>query len=248
MSGTELMHSKKRPSLVDAKMDWSLVNRFPSIDKIRFCNSGTEANILATCLGLAFTRRKKVLGFNNGYHGAFTHFGSAGNSLNIPFEYAVGQYNVTSPNDRLLSEDIGVIILEPMQGAGGMLPASKGFLQWARHAADRIGAVLVFDELITSRLHIGGLQTHFDVYPDLTTLGKYVGGGFGFGACGGRADIMALLNPGGLFHSGTYNNDTFTMAAGVEAGKLLTRDKIAKANDLGDILRDGINIIAKRYE
>ncbi|KAF4945553.1 hypothetical protein FSARC_14414 [Fusarium sarcochroum] len=93
---------------------------------------------------------------------------------------------------------------------------------------------------------MGGLHTHHDVYPDLTTLGKYLGGGFGFDACGGREEIMANLNPGRLFHSGTYNNDTFTMAAGVAASQVLSAEKISKANALGDKLRDGINAVSAR--
>ncbi|KAJ4314801.1 hypothetical protein N0V84_008687 [Fusarium piperis] len=223
-----------------------LVSRFASIEKVRFTNSGTEANIMAIGLGLAHTGRKKFLAFQNGYHGAFTHFGSASKGLNLPYDFIVAQYNVTTPNDHLLSEEIGAIIVEPMQGAGGMIPATTEFLRWARNAADRIGAVLIYDEIITSRLHYGGLQEYHSVFPDLTTLGKYLGGGFGFGACGGREDIMAHLNPGGYFHSGTYNNNTFSMAAGVAASKILTPEKIQAANALGDKLRDGINLISGR--
>ncbi|KAL2026890.1 hypothetical protein VTO58DRAFT_102871 [Aureobasidium pullulans] len=116
---------------------------------------------------------------------------------------------------------LAAIILEPMLGAGGMIPATNEFLRFLRQAATDIGAVLIFDEIITSRLHIHGLQTHYDVYPDMTTLGKYLGGGFSFGAFGGNDKIMAMFNPGrGYFHSGTYNNNLFSMSAGIAAATL----------------------------
>lgn len=190
----------------------------------------------------------KILVFENGYHGAFTNFGDHPNPFNIPYDFVIAKYNDIEHTKSLLSPDLAAIILEPMLGAGGMIPATKEFLQFLRRAATDIGAVLIFDEIITSRLHIHGLQTHYDVYPDMTTLGKYLGGGFSFGAFGGNDEIMAMFNPGrGYFHSGTYNNNLFSMSAGVAAGKLLTEDKIAKANALGDKLRDGINEMAKRH-
>ncbi|KEQ79832.1 aminotransferase class-III [Aureobasidium pullulans EXF-150] len=235
------------PNKQEAVLAKQLVDRFPSIEKVRFCNSGSEANTMALGITMAYTGRKKILVFENGYHGAFTNFGDHPNPFNIPHDFVIAKYNDIEHTKSLLSPDLAAIILEPMLGAGGMIPATKEFLQFLRNAATQIGAVLIFDEIITSRLHIHGLQTHYNVYPDMTTLGKYLGGGFSFGAFGGNDEIMAMFNPGrGYFHSGTYNNNLFSMSAGVAAGKLLTEDKIAKANALGDKLRDGINEMAKK--
>ncbi|TIA05760.1 aminotransferase class-III [Aureobasidium pullulans] len=241
------------PNKHEAELAKQLVDRFPSIEKVRFCNSGSEANTMALGTAMAYTGRKKtfppkILVFENGYHGAFTNFGDHPNPFNIPHDFVIAKYNDIEHTKSLLSPDLAAIILEPMLGAGGMIPAAKGFLQFLRQAATDIGAVLIFDEIITSRLHMHGLQTHYNVYPDMTTLGKYLGGGFSFGAFGGSDEIMAIFNPGrGYFHSGTYNNNLFSMSAGVAAGKFLTEDKIAKANALGDKLRDGINEMAKTY-
>ncbi|THW98918.1 aminotransferase class-III [Aureobasidium pullulans] len=241
------------PNQQEAVLAKQLVGRFPSIEKVRFCNSGSEANTMALGTAMAYTKRKKtftpkILVFENSYHGAFTNFGDHPNPFNIPHDFVIAKYNDIEHTKSLLSPDLAAIILEPMLGAGGMIPAAKGFLQVLRQAVTDIGAVLIFDEIITSRLHIHGLQTHYDVYPDMTTLGKYLGGGFSFGAFGGNDEIMAMFNPGrGYFHSGTYNNNLFSMNAGVAAGKLLTENKIAKANALGDKLRDGINEMAKRH-
>ncbi|KAL3487245.1 pyridoxal phosphate-dependent transferase [Aspergillus germanicus] len=236
------------PSVDEVTLARHIVNRFKSMDKVRFTNSGTEANTMALAMALAQTGRKKVLVFSGGYHGAFAHFGAAGQSaLNLPHEFVVGRYNDTSYNQRYITEELAAILVEPMQGAGGMIPASKAFLEYLRHAATKTGAVLIYDEIITSRFHMGGMQEYHGVYPDMTTVGKYIAGGFPFGAFGGRADIMAALEPNGLFHSGTHNNNTFSMAAGVAASKVLTADGISRINRLGDKLRDGVNEIAARY-
>ncbi|THY24820.1 aminotransferase class-III [Aureobasidium pullulans] len=236
------------PNKQEAELAKQLVDRFPSIEKVRFCNSGSEANTMALGTAMAYTGRKKILAFEDSYHGAFTSFGGHTNPFNIPHDFAIARYNDIEHTKSLLSADLAAIILEPMLGAGGMIPATKEFLQFLRRAATDIGAALIFDEIITSRLHIHGLQTHYDVYPDMTTLGKCLGGGFSFGAFGGNDKIMVMFNPGrGIFHSGTYNNNLFSMSAGVDAGKFLTTEKIAKANALGDKLRNGINEMAKKY-
>lgn len=130
-----------------------------------------------------------------------------------------------------------------MQSAGGMIPATTEFLRYLRRTADQTGAVLIFDEIVTARLCFNGLQAHHGVYPDMATLGKFFGGGFSFGAFGGRNDIMDTLDPrnGQIFHSGTFNNNTFSMSAGVAACELISEAAIEAMNQLGDRLRDGIN-------
>jgi glutamate-1-semialdehyde 2,1-aminomutase len=170
--------------------------------------------------------------------------------LNAPHDFVFGRYNDIDYSKTLVNEDIAAILVEPMQGAGGMIPGTREFLQFLRDAATKHGIILIFDEVITSRLHINGMQGYHSVYPDMTTLGKYIGGGFSFGAFGGRASIMDRIGSGtgSLFHSGTYNNNVFSMTAGVVAGKLLTESKILQANALGDGLRRGINNAVKMYK
>ncbi|KAL4941538.1 pyridoxal phosphate-dependent transferase [Aspergillus oleicola] len=214
------------PNPDEATLARHIVSRFRSVDKVRFTNSGTEANMMALAVALAYTGRKKILVFANGYHGAFANFGHStiNNLLNIPHDFVVGQYNEITSNEQFLTSELAAILVEPMQGAGGMIPGSPEFLSFLQSAATRTGAVLIFDEIITSRFHIGG---------------------FSFGAFGGRADVMALLEPGPgpkkLFHSGTHNNNMFSMAAGVAASRILTVEGIHRINGLGDRLRDGIN-------
>lgn len=185
----------------------------------------------------------------NGYHGGTLTFTDQGNPLLLPHQYVYGTYNDVEATRQAMPSDLAAIIVEPMQGAGGFVMAERGYLQFLRDSANRLGALLIFDEVITSRLHYGGMQEYFGVYPDMTTLGKYVGGGFSFGAFGGRKDIMEKLDPrlskeqGGISHSGTYNNNVFSMIAGVAAAKIITPENIAKCNQLGDRLRDGFRQI-----
>lgn len=130
-----------------------------------------------------------------------------------------------------------------------MIPGSVEFLSFLRGASREVGAILIFDEVITSRLSYHGLQGIHNITPDLTTLGKYLGGGFSFGAFGGRADIMGLFDPlsgpAALSHSGTFNNNIFTMTAALRAFELITEESIARVNSLGDTLRDQGSSIVK---
>jgi len=132
-------------------------------------------------------------------------------------------------------------------GAGGMIAGDKEFLILLREVSREVGAVLIFDEVITSRLHINGLQGMYGITPDMTTLGKYIGGGFSFGAFGGKAEIMNLFSPSGgaLSHAGTFNNNIFTMTAAVKTFELVTKEEIERVNELGNLLRDRGNEIAK---
>jgi glutamate-1-semialdehyde 2,1-aminomutase len=137
-----------------------------------------------------------------------------------------------------------------MLGAGGCIPGEPAFLAGLREAATRAGAVLIFDEVMTSRLAPGGRQAELGILPDMTTLGKYIGGGSSFGAFGGRADIMRRFDPrvpGALTHAGTFNNNVISMAAGI-AGmtKVLTPEAIRALNARGDALRDDLNAVFRR--
>src|SRR3954453_759435 len=127
-----------------------------------------------------------------------------------------------------------------MLGAGGCIPASPHFLSVLRSLSHTHGSLLVMDEVMTSRLAVGGAQQGYDVHADLTVLGKYFGGGLSFGAFGGSRQVMAAFDPaqGGLTHGGTFNNNAFTMAVGVAVTKLLDADTLERLNDRGDRLRD----------
>ncbi|KAL4890795.1 pyridoxal phosphate-dependent transferase [Aspergillus ambiguus] len=237
----------------EAQLAEILCSRFPSIERVRFCNSGTEANTYALATALAYTGRRKVLVFENGYHGGSISFNSAGsvNPMNLPHDFVLAKYNNIEAIKPLIDDSIGAILIEPMQAAGGMNPSSKEFLQFLRESATAVGALLIFDEVVTSRFHFHGLQGAWGVQPDLTTLGKYIGGGFPFGAFGGRADVMKLFDPSakgslGLSHSGTFNNNVFTMTAAVAAAQLVTEESLGRVNALGDRFRMQGNDIVRR--
>jgi glutamate-1-semialdehyde 2,1-aminomutase len=230
---------------LEAQLSESIKNRFPSINLMRYCNSGTEANMYAIGTALAYTNRKKVLVFDHAYHGGCLSFGDAPNELNLPYDFILGTYGDIEQTRAVLSFEIGAIIVEPMQSAGGMRPAGKEFLEFLREAANTLGAVFIFDEVVTSRLDFHGLQGVVGVKPDMTTLGKYLGGGLSFGAFGGRKEIMLQFDNTSdsrkkLSHSGTFNNNIFTMTAAVAASKIVTKESIDRLNALGDRARQGI--------
>ncbi|KAL4877009.1 pyridoxal phosphate-dependent transferase [Aspergillus karnatakaensis] len=220
---------------------------FRRIEKVRFCNSGTEANTMTLALATHVTNRRKILPFENAYHDGFLSFTTQATPMTLPHEFILSRFNDIAYTQSVLTADIAAIIAEPMQGAGGITVSTPEFLRFLRESATRLGAVLIFDEVVTWRLHINGLQGHFGIEPDLTTLGKYIGGGPSFDAFGGKASLIDLFDPRmasrSLPHSGAFNNNLFTMAAGVAAPKILTREGIEHANALGDKLRDGINIV-----
>jgi glutamate-1-semialdehyde 2,1-aminomutase len=171
--------------------------------------------------------------------------------MNLPHDFVLAKYNDIDATRPLIDDTIGAILIEPMQAAGGMNPSSKEFLQSLRDSATAAGALLIFDEVVTSRFHFNGLQGAWGVRPDLTTLGKYIGGGFPFGAFGGRADVMNQFEPSangspGLSHSGTFNNNVFTMTVAVAAAQLVTEESLGRINALGDRLRAQGNEIVQR--
>ncbi|CAI7660075.1 unnamed protein product [Penicillium manginii] len=239
----------------EAELAEILTARFPSLEKVRFCNSGTEANTfaVATALANATAPRRKVLVFDNGYHGGTMSFSTRENPINLPHQFVFGKYNDTTEATRaLVTDEIGAILVEPMQAAGGMIPARRDFLVTLRQAADEVGAILIFDEVVTSRMHYHGMQGALDIIPDMTTVGKYLGGGFPFGAFGGSAKLMSRFDSGdksiALTHSGTFNNNIFTMTAAVAAAKLITEAQLNRLNAMGDRLREEANEILKKAD
>ena len=225
-----------------------ICERFPSIDLVRFTNSGTEANLLAIATAVAATGRRKVMVFEGGYHGGVLYFGGGGSPVNVPHDWVLAPYN-DAPGTLELAErhadDLACILVEPMVGSGGCIPAEPAFLQALRDAADRAGAVLIFDEVMTSRMSAGGQQARLGITPDMTTLGKYIGGGMSFGAFGGKRSLMELYDPrraDALPHAGTFNNNVLTMHAGV-AGleEVFTAEAADRLFNRGEALRARLN-------
>ena len=225
----------------------AVVARFPSIDQVRFTNSGTEANVMALMTARHATGRGRVVVFELGYHGGPLYFGHGGEPLRIPFDYAVLPYNDVRGVEAEFAangDDIACVLVEPMLGSGGCIPGDPAFLATLRRLTGETGAVLIFDEVMTSRLAVGGAQELLGITPDMTTLGKYLAGGLSFGAFGGREELMAAYDParGGLTHGGTFNNNAFTMAVGAAVGEaLVDADALAAVNELGDRLRAGLD-------
>jgi glutamate-1-semialdehyde 2,1-aminomutase len=232
-----------------------VVTRRFNLDLVRFTNSGTEANMMALAAARCFTGRKKIMPMQGGYHGGTLYFSHGASPVNAPFDCVMGEYNDVAATRALIAEnagDLAAVILEPMLGGGGCIPASREFLEMLRQETAARGIVLIFDEVMTSRLHPGGLSAKLGIEPDLKTLGKYVGGGMSFGAFGGRRDIMALFDPSrpdALPHAGTFNNNTLTMAVGsVAMTEIYTPEACAALNARGDQLRERLNDLFMRYQ
>src|SRR6201996_7410071 len=236
-------------NMTEAKFARAICERF-GLERVRFTNSGTEANLLAMSLGRIFTRRNKILVFNGSYHGAVFGFAGGGSPVNVPFDYVLAPYNDIETTRQLITPDIAVVILEPMVGSGGCIPATTEFLQMLRQETTKAGALLIFDEVMTSRLAPGGLQSVHGVIPDLTTFGKYIGGGMSFGAFGGRADILDLFDPrrnDALPHAGTFNNNVLTMSAGLTGlTEIYTPEAARGLNGRGDALRARLNGLCRK--
>jgi glutamate-1-semialdehyde 2,1-aminomutase len=222
----------------------AIVERFPSVEQVRFTNSGTEANLMAVQLARHHTGRDRVVVCDLAYHGGLLYFGHGGEALLAPFDFRRITFNEIAGVDAV-DDTVAAVLVEPMMGAAGCIPATDEFLDALRARCDAVGALLIFDEVMTSRMSTGGQQGRSGIRPDLTTLGKYLAGGMTFGAFGGRADIMAAFDPqrgGGLSHGGTFNNNVVTMAAGAAAtSELLSATALDTLFDRGERLLDRLN-------
>jgi glutamate-1-semialdehyde 2,1-aminomutase len=241
-------------NVYESRLAQALVDRFPALDLVRFTNSGTEANLMALSLARAVTGRDAIAVARGGYHGGVLYFGGGGSPINAPFDTIVFEYNDIEGTRALLRQHrdrLAAVIVEPVLGSGGVIPADAGFLSMIREETTDSGALLVVDEVMTSRLSPQGACPLYGIQPDLLTLGKYLGGGLSFGAFGGRADLMRRFdpsNPDALPHAGTFNNNVLTMAAGI-AGltEVLTDEVLTSLNARGDHLRERLNDVLRHH-
>jgi len=227
-----------------------LVRRFPSIDLIRFTNSGTEANLMAVTAARLVTGRDRVAVFKGGYHGGVLTFGSGNAPVNVPFDFVVLPYNDIAAAEAEFAANgrrIAAVLVEPMQGAGGCIAAAPDFLLRLRALTHAHGALLIFDEVQTARMAFGGAQARLGITPDMTTLGKIFGGGLAFGAFGGTAEVMQRFDPArpdALQHAGTFNNNRLTMMTGAAATDLyLTAEALDALFAQGEKFRKDLNAL-----
>jgi glutamate-1-semialdehyde 2,1-aminomutase len=245
---------------VEVELATLLCDRVPSLDMVRFCNSGTEATMFAMRLARAFTGRAKIARMEGGYHGTHdyaevsTHpiVSEAGpadaptsrpDSMGTPAwaleEVVVLPFNDPDAAERIIRREgpqLAAVILEPIIGAGGVIPATVEFLRRLREVTLELGILLIFDEVISFRVAPGGAQQLYGVTPDLTTLGKIIGGGLPVAAFGGRADVMEMLDPRrepNIAQGGTYNGNPLGMAAGLAGMQELTPDVYEDLNRKG---------------
>lgn len=242
------------PTPREMKLAEAIVERVESCERVRFMNSGTEATSTAVRLARGHTGRDRVVIFHGNFHGATDALLAAGGSgvatLGLPGtagvpDGAVAETMVVPYNEvPQLDESVACVMVEPVGANMGVVAPNPGFLQGLRDECDRVGALLVFDEVITGfRLGSGGAQAKYDVSPDLTTFGKVIGGGLPIGALGGRAEIMETLSPlGAVFHAGTLSGNPIATAAGLaalnELGEDVYIELMARARHLSALLRD----------
>jgi glutamate-1-semialdehyde 2,1-aminomutase len=227
-----------------------MVDRVSSIDRIRFTNSGSEAALLALTVAREITGRYKVLMARGGYHGSLQEFESGTLGKPGPATF-LADYGDLASFEAVLTEhgeEIAAVFVEPVQGAGGIVRGTPEFLNGLRAAAHRAGALFVLDEVITFRLATGGIQAELGVDPDLTMFGKIIGGGFPVGAVGGKLDLMDVFEPARMraLHSGTYNANPVTMAAGLVSVRELTAERIARMHALAERLERGLLVAGER--
>ena len=256
------------PTEHEIRLAEMLTRRVPSVEQIRFTNSGTEATLNAVRLARAFTGRPKLAKFEGAYHG--THDGvlvsvspdpkaagsrkrpkavasSAGVPPAVLKQTVVLPWNDSEACEQILEAEaanLAATIVDPLLSNGGTIPPAEGFLERLRATTERHGIVLIFDEVISFRVAWGGAQERLGIRPDLTTFGKIIGGGLPVGAFGGRADLMSFYDPrkGGarIGHGGTFNANPATMAAGIATLNALTPEAYGRLDALGDRLRGGV--------
>ncbi|KAA1289828.1 MAG: aspartate aminotransferase family protein [SAR202 cluster bacterium] len=258
------------PTDGQSKLADILVERVPSFEKVRFTNSGTEATMMAIMAARSFTKKTKIAKFEGGYHGTHDHVSVSvypkKEDLNTETHPGVPEYSyqpksiledviVLPYNDiekskeliHKFKDDLSCIIMEPIISNFGYLPLDLEFIKFIREITEELGIVLIFDEIQSFRVSSGGAQESFGVTPDMTTLGKIIGGGLPVGAFGGKDEIMELFDPTSsnydIAHAGTFNGNPLTMEAGVTVMENLTSNNFEKMNHLGDSLRSKLSSV-----
>lgn len=252
------------PTLLEIEAAEAVVNAVPTIEEVRFVSSGTEAVMSAIRLARGYTGRDKFIKFDGNYHGhsdaLLVAAGSGLLTLGIPSTPGVtegaAQDTIVVPYNNLDEvrkafednpEQVACVIVEPVAGNMGVVPPKEGFLQGLRNLCDEFGALLIFDEVITGfRVSLGGAQQRFGIKPDLTTMGKIIGGGFPVGAFGGRREIMEQLSPNGpVYQAGTLSGNPIAMAAGIATIKRLSEPGIYdELERKGERMAEGIKAAA----
>jgi glutamate-1-semialdehyde 2,1-aminomutase len=255
------------PTPLEVELAELVVAALPSVEKVRFVNSGTEATMSAIRLARGYTGKNVVVKFDGCYHGHADSFlvkaGSGVITLGIPGTPGVPEdivkntVSIPYNNEEILEKtlrdenlDIACVIIEPVAANMGVVPPQPGFLQKLRDITTELGILLIFDEVITGfRLSYGGAQEKFNIMPDLTCLGKIIGGGLPVGAYGGKKEIMAHIAPEGpVYQAGTLSGNPLAMAAGIATLKILAKpDFYADLNRKAEKYADELQAIAKKY-
>lgn len=248
------------PTENEIKLSREVINRIPSAEMVRFTNSGTEATMSAIRVARGFTKRDKIVKFEGAYHGAHDYClvkGGSGaaclpDSLGIPVDTTKNTLTVPFNDEEALTEliekegeNIACIIMEVVMGNIGCVEPKDGYLEFLRKITEENGIVLIFDEVITGfRLATGGAQEYYGVTPDMTTLGKIVGGGLPMGAFCGKKEIMELVAPNGpVYQAGTFSGNPISVQAGLSTLKQLNKDFYTSLNKKGEFLRSNIRDI-----
>lgn len=274
----QLDHGVSYPAPSPSVVRWAeiLCERVPSVEKVRFVNSGTEATLNAIRAARAFTGKTLLAKCEGAYHGNHDAIqisvtppvDQAGNAENpdpvIMFpginpgaadDVVIMPYNHPEAAERVIrqhADELAAVIVEPINGQCGMVPAKPEFLQMLRDVTSELGIPLIFDEVISFRASSGGAQEWYGITPDLTCFGKVIGGGMPVGAFGGKDEIMRLWDPnygsGQVQHAGTFNGNPMTAVAGVATLELLTPEVYAELQQKGDLLRRMIQDVITELE
>ena len=262
------------PTESEVELAELLTSRLPGVEQVRFTNSGTEAVMMALKAARAFTGRPKIAKCEGAYHGSYDYAEVSldpapeawGRNAPVSVAYARGTpdnvladvvaipFNDVEAAVSLIREhgrDLACVLVDPMPNRAGLAPADKSYLEALRKVTREVGALLIFDEVITFRLGFRGAQGLWNIDPDLTTLGKIMGGGFPVGAVGGKKEFMAVFDPRSgkpaLPHGGTFSANPVTMRAGLTAMELLDEAAFARLDAIGEAVRNGINAAFARH-
>ncbi|WP_298470267.1 glutamate-1-semialdehyde 2,1-aminomutase [uncultured Psychrobacillus sp.] len=253
-------------TLVENKLAKLVMERVPSIEMVRMVSSGTEATMSALRLARGYTGRNKILKFEGCYHGhgdsLLIKAGSGVATLGLPdspgVPESIAKNTITAPYNDIESvryvfenfgDDLAAVIVEPVAGNMGVVPPIEGFLEALRELTEKNGTVLIFDEVMTGfRVDYNCAQGHFGITPDLTCLGKVIGGGLPVGAFGGKREIMEMIAPAGsVYQAGTLSGNPLAMTAGYETLSRLNEDTYKYFVKLGDMLEKGFREAASKY-